>query len=154
MRYHHIILLASNCSSNLLVNTANIKQLVDKLSPSGILEKNIVRRKNGVVAFVITDFEHIIFTTNPLAGQAFLEIRSQRPVDTNKFIQALQQIGVPLENISYREFADDDYQNMECQEPRCSRLATKDHNGFKVCQDHYEVWLEKEEKRDELKDYT
>lgn len=154
MRYHHLIFLASKCPSNLLVNSSEAKQLIEKLSPTGILERNVIRRKNGVISYAITDFEHIIFTTNPLSGQAFLEVRSQRPIDTDKYIRALQEAGIRLENISYREFTDDDYQNIECQEPRCSRLATKDHNGFKVCQDHYEVWQEKEEKRDELKDYT
>jgi len=127
---------------------------MEKLSPTGILERKVITRKNGVVSYAITDFEHLIFTTNPPVGQAFLEIRSQRPLDTNKYLYALQEKGLRLENISYREFTDDEYQNIECQEPRCSKLATKDHNGFKVCQDHYEVWLEKEERREELKDYT
>lgn len=154
MKHHHLIFLGTRLPNHILANPANAKQLMDKLRPSGILEDNMVRRKNGVIAYTITDFERIIFTTNPLLGQAFLEIRSQKPVDVNKYLDALQEIGVALEKISYREFTDDDYQNIECQEPRCSKLATKDHNGFKVCQDHYELWLEKEENRDELKDYT
>ena len=35
---------------------------------------------------------------------------------------------------------------MECQEPRCSREATRDWNGRKVCADHYDLYIEESEK--------
>ena len=152
MKYNHIIFLARACPGHSLVNAVGAKAFLDELAPPFILEKKVLRRKNGLVAFFVTEHEHVILTTNPLSGQAFLEIRSRRSADINEYLTALQKFAqVRMENITFREFTDDDYQNMECQEPRCSRLATKEHNGLRLCRDCYEAWLEKEAAEDELK---
>ena len=33
-------------------------------------------------------------------------------------------------------------EKMECLEPKCTRPATKDWNGRKVCADHYDTYKE------------
>jgi len=35
---------------------------------------------------------------------------------------------------------------VECQEPRCTREATKVWGGRKVCEDHYEQYVEAQNK--------
>ena len=153
MQYQHMIFLAQACPSHTLINHPAAKEFIQSLVPPLLLEKNVLRRKNGLVAFFITEHEHVVLTTNTLNGQAFVEIRSRRKVDVNEYLTAFQKFTqVRLEKISYREFTDDDYQNMECQEARCSRLATKNYNGLRLCQDCYESWMEKEAANAELKD--
>jgi len=146
MRYQHNILLATGCHSSALLDRAAAMQLLDRLQPPmGVLDRKILSRENGLVAYYVSDHEHLILTTNPALNEAFLDVRSRRPIDQNKLIEALQKFArCHFTNIALREFSNNDYVQIECQESHCTRRATKDYNGLKVCADHYEQWQEKE----------
>jgi len=146
MVHQHNILLATGCDASSLTSRAAVLQLLDALQPSiGVLDKKIVSRDNGLVAYYVSHHEHLILTTNPSLNEAFLDMRSRRPIDQNKLIEVLQKFSqCSFTNIALREFTNNDYRRIECQEPRCTRSATKDYNGLKICADHYEQWQEKE----------
>ncbi len=35
---------------------------------------------------------------------------------------------------------------IECEEPDCTRRATREYHGRKICEDHYEKYKEEEDK--------
>ena len=69
-------------------------------------------------------------------------LASTKKTDQNNTITLVSEITrTPINNILILPVGSQEA--IECQEPRCTRPAKKDHNGLKLCQDHYEQWQEK-----------
>lgn len=142
--------LASNCHT--FPDKSRVHSIMQTLQPvEGTLHgPYIIERDTGIVGVLITQKSVYILTVHTSERSVLLEVRSSRKHDTYKYMDLLKPF-TDVHNLARSE--NEGFTRMECQEPRCTRTAVHDINGFKLCQDHHELWLEKSEKENYMDRY-
>ncbi len=161
-------------SNNLHIS--NCIRKIAELTNSWVLNDPIVVvRKTGVIGVtcaLVTQSSHIIIHTFHETMEASLDVYSYTPIDQNILKETFAKyFGVSVSSITSPEPVQiiqrvvhqqtpcscshhaasgshpaQKEEEHECEEPGCSKKATKVWGGRKVCNDHYDYHREQEEK--------
>jgi S-adenosylmethionine/arginine decarboxylase-like enzyme len=156
------------------LHISNCIRKIAELTNSWVLnEPIVVVRKMGVIGVtcaLVTQSSHLIIHTFQETREASLDVYSYTPIDQNilketfakYFGVSISSVTSPeqqvLQKVVYQQSpcscshhaASASHQAQkeeehECEEPGCSRKATKVWGGRKVCNDHYDHYREKDD---------
>ncbi len=152
MQQHHVILCATRCALDTLRDKDSIEAFMRKLAyatHSQIVHgPTVVARKGsfpGVTAVAITHSAHLVMHTFVPEREALLEVYSYISVETAEVRDAfLSHFKEDVANMKLVDFTKWRYEDIECEEPNCTRRASRDWHGRKVCQDHYDTYRDGE----------
>ncbi len=152
MEKHHIVIDAWNCNSSGLNDKLFIerflKQLAERTKVNILHGPVVINRKEGILGltgFLISESSHITLHSFTVSKEITLEIYSYKKLDTYKLKDyIISYFDIDLSALKIINFSNLPEENIECEEPRCTRKATKVWGGRKVCCDHYDEYRDKE----------
>lgn len=152
MHKHHIVLNAQRCNIRTLNDVEVMQDFIHKLAyaahtsighgPHALKRKGV---HEGASVIALSHTAHFAMHTFPRQKEVFVEIYSFEPIEqevlSNTFINHFRE---RVEYVRIQE-VHESAEELECEEPSCSRPASRDWKGRKVCSDHYDVYREEEE---------
>jgi S-adenosylmethionine/arginine decarboxylase-like enzyme len=161
MNKHHISIDAWNCVSPRLKDNYAIdwflRQIASLINTKILHGPNVVSRTGpyfGMSGSLITDTSHVAIHTFPGSSELTVDILSYEKINESELRDMIiKYFDLSLDSIKFVNFSGQQEQYIQCEEPGCTRKATKIWGGRKVCNDHYDYYRDQELRPELYDDY-
>lgn len=153
---NNIIIKAQNCNTD-FQDESNFRVFLNKITIENHAKvidgpRSITRTgpSPGITAHITTELFHVTVHALRNTKEIVVDIYPYTKLDQQKFVnRTIKHFNVDLNSVTVNEnkSTSSPMQVTECQEPNCTRRATDNWGGRKVCQDHYEVYKDRKEQR-------
>ncbi|MGM5488327.1 MAG: S-adenosylmethionine decarboxylase [Nanobdellota archaeon] len=138
-----------NCDGSVLQNhlavTELLGYLVQLMQTKPTLEPVTKNRGKGIFGFVLTPTSHLTLTTFPTTNEVALDTVSWVPFDMGAIRNHMMKyFNVGLNNLRVQKISSYRDSDVECEEPGCTKPATREWGGRMVCQDHFTRYRDQE----------
>ncbi|MFO7711541.1 MAG: S-adenosylmethionine decarboxylase [Candidatus Woesearchaeota archaeon] len=145
----HFLMDLWDCSEKTLNNELAMAELLQYfaklLDTYSIEEPYTVSRNDGVSAFIVTSTNHFTIHTFPKEKEVSIDVFSWVPFDMIAIRNyAIKYFEIDTHTIKVHRISGYHADEIRCEEPECTRQATREWGGRLVCQDHYLRYRDKE----------